>query len=142
MSLARIPLARIVVVFAFGFCLFSFGRGLSNWIGRYPQPSVQITPPEVDLGVVPVGQAVERVFLIRNVGELRLLITDVRSTCQCTVADLPSRAVTPGTAVQLHVTFKATSAGEKSQRVKIQTNDPSNPVQMIKIQARAVAPAQ
>lgn len=96
---------RIVCVLAGGFFLFAVSRGLSLLVDRSPRPQFQVTPAEGDLGTVSVGQAVERTFLIRNAGTARLLITDVKSTCQCTVADLPSRAIAPGGLAELKVTF-------------------------------------
>jgi hypothetical protein len=96
---------RIVCVLAGGFFLFAVSRCVALLTDRTPHPQLQVTPTEVDLGAVPVGQAVERTFLIRNAGTARLLITDVKSTCQCTVADLPSRAIAPGGLAELKVTF-------------------------------------
>jgi Protein of unknown function (DUF1573) len=133
---------HFILLLASSFLLFSLSRGLGRRLARSAQPELAIIPTQVDLGVVPVAQPFKRTFLLRNVGGARLLVTDVKSTCQCTVADLPTRAVEPGASVLLHVTFKASSAGRKSQSVKIQSNDLSEPNQVIKITANAVATSQ
>src|ERR1700722_18693378 len=105
---------QIILLLACGFLLFTVSRSIALFAEHTPQPQLEIMPTEVDLGAVRVGQAVERGFLIRNTGDARLLVTGVQSSCQCTVAELPTRAIAPGVSVQLHVTFKANSFGSKS----------------------------
>jgi hypothetical protein len=135
-------MARLVCLIASGFLLFALSRGLVLFLGHSPQPQFDVTPTQADLGVVAVGQAVDRTFLIRNSGEERLLITGVQSTCQCTVAELPTRAIAPGMSAQLRVTFKAKNAGAKSQSVLIDTNEPVAKQHVIRIIARATPATQ
>jgi hypothetical protein len=130
------------VFLAGGMLLFSLGRGVSVLATRSPQPRMQVVPAEMDFGRVSVGQAVSRSFLIKNNGNARLLVTDIRSTCECTVAELSSRAIMPGDSVHLQVVFKATSAGAKSETVLIQSNDPSASRRIIKVSAQAVVSTQ
>jgi hypothetical protein len=130
------------IVLAVGLCLFTFGRSLSHWTDHSPRPKVQITPDLVDLGKVPVGHSISRTFLLRNVGNAQLLVADVKSTCQCTVAELSTRIIDPSQTIELVVTFKATSPGPKKQEVMVQSNDWETPTHILKLNAEAISATQ
>jgi Protein of unknown function (DUF1573) len=132
-------IGKIAAIFATGVFLFSSGRAISYWMEGSDGPRLECTPLEVDLGDINVGVSAERTFVLRNTGNERLLITDVKSTCQCTVTDMPSRVVQPGQSEALNVTFKASSAGAKHQRVVVQTNASTTPALVLKVTANAIS---
>jgi len=130
-------IGKTAIILAIGFLLFSLGRAVSYRFDGSRGPRLECTPLEMDLGNVPIGVSVERIFVLRDTGDERLLITDVKSTCQCTVAELPSRVIEPGRSAELNVTFRATSGGLKHQRVVIQTNSPADPALVLRVTAMA-----
>lgn len=119
-----------------------FRTGVASFLGQVPGHHVEMTPLATDLGDVLVGQPVARTFSLRNMGRDRLLITNVKSTCRCTVAELPTRVLQTGGSVDLQVTFTAKSLGPQSQSVTVQTNDPNTPTRVLRLTARALPTTQ
>jgi hypothetical protein len=79
--------------------------------------------PIKDMGVVPKGDKVVHDFLIRNEGDAPLQITDVRSSCGCTVVDY-DKVIAPGQTGKVHAEVDTTTfAGPIAKSVTIFTND-------------------
>ena len=131
-------LSRFAIVF--GFLMLAIVVGKYS-IGLIPRGGacMAVTPSEFEIGTITVGQSSHRSCSIRNTGSARLLITDIKTTCQCTIADLPSREVLPGHTATLHITVNPRVAGPLSQRVVIQTNDQATPASVIMLTAHVVA---
>jgi|ERR1700728_1686606 hypothetical protein len=131
------PLRRLANILAAAVLLFALGRAYQIALVEKEGPRMMCIPDEANLGAVSVGIPVERKFVLRNFGTERLLLTEVKSTCQCTVASLGTRVIQPGATLTIIVTFKAKSAGPKAQDVILRTNDSVHPVSRIKITALA-----
>lgn len=131
-------MSRIALVFAISFLLLGLSRRL--WLGfaSLSEPHVSYNPPQIELGKVEVGQTVRSTFLLENAGRRRLLITNVRPSCQCAVAELTTRVVGPGQRIQVTVIFRPKSPGEKFQRILIETNDPEQPSSLMTVHALVV----
>jgi hypothetical protein len=133
-------LGRAAILIAGGFLIFVIGEGLGLRVRGIPvHPQADITPLEVDLGVVQVHQRIERSFVLRNVGNAKLLIKEVKTSCQCTIPRVPSLSLAPRTSESVGVVFTADSVGPKVQRVIFETNDPRTPIQVFTVRADAVA---
>jgi hypothetical protein len=132
-------LARLFMLIAIGFCLFAVGRGIAlRWV-RPAQPRLELLPPIVDLGVVSPGQLTKQTFLIHNIGNARLFVTGIKSSCSCAVAELSTRIIMPGEWVPLHVTFRAKGTGIIAQYVVVQTNNPAAPTESVRLSGRVVS---
>jgi hypothetical protein len=127
-------------VLAGGFLVFSMSRAVMLKIRSGPR--VDITPSQVDLGTVQVGQEVRQTLMLRKAGNARLLVTDVRPTCPCVRVELAERALMPGDTEQVIAVFKASSPGAKQQQVLVQTNDVQEPVVVLAFLANAISPSQ
>lgn len=94
-----------------------------------PQPDIQIDNPVYDAGFVEQQSYMRHVFVIKNVGEQPLIITE-KPSCNCTAAVLSGNTILPSEEAQLEVLY-ATKAnwGEKTISVKIHSNDPDEPIQ-------------
>jgi len=80
-----------------------------------------------DFGVVNKGQRVTHEFQIRNDGEAVLLITEVRPSCGCTVAEY-DKTVAPGATGKVKATVDTRNfKGGIAKSVRVFTNDPANP---------------
>jgi Protein of unknown function (DUF1573) len=114
-------------VFAISGVLFFWGRSWGSGTDDLP-PLARITPEQVDLGVIQLGKPVKRAFVLQNLGDKQLLVTDVRSTCKCTVPELLIRMLPPRTSAPLLVTFTGNFTGKVRPQVLVRTNDPQHPV--------------
>lgn len=92
-------------------------------------PAITFESKDLDMGKVVAGARVEKRYIFRNTGAVPLVITDVRSTCGCTVGkDWPKDPVPPGAQGHIDVTFDSegrTGVQNKTVTVVANTNPPS-----------------
>ncbi len=66
-------------------------------------------------------------FRVFNRGRENLVLSEVLTTCGCTVASISPKVVPPGQAAVVKVEGRPLGAGEKKVEVRIATNIPDNP---------------
>lgn len=91
-----------------------------------------------DFGLMPRGDVSQHTFVLRNEGNQDLVISQVRSSCACTVVDHP-QVIAPGDSGEVKVDLDTMILlGPSTKRVSLFTNDPENPrIDMtIKVDAR------
>src|SRR5690606_17855163 len=72
-------------------------------------PAITFDSTELDMGTIPEGMQVEKVFHFTNTGRTDLVLTDVRASCGCTVAkNWPRMPVAPGERGTIGVNFNST----------------------------------
>jgi hypothetical protein len=121
--------------------VFAAGRSVGpKLIGYRVGPILNVAPVsgDIQLGNVKVGEMVERHLTLFNKGDERLLISDVKSTCQCTVSELSARSLSPGAFTEMTIAFTAVTAGAKRQEVMLRTNDAHRPTVVLRISANAM----
>lgn len=69
--------------------------------------TIQWLDSTMDFGTIPEGQKVEVAFRFRNTGVSPLVITQVRPSCGCTIADQPKEPVAPGAEGHITATFNS-----------------------------------
>ncbi|HET6254893.1 MAG TPA: DUF1573 domain-containing protein [Puia sp.] len=69
--------------------------------------SIQWLDSTKDFGTIPEGRKVEVAFRFRNTGGTPLVITQVRPSCGCTIADQPLEPVAPGAEGHISATFNS-----------------------------------
>lgn len=68
---------------------------------------VRVDPPNIDLGdMMPETKKSGEVFIF-NLSDRPMNILDVKSTCNCTVPELPSRVIEPRAGIPLKATFES-----------------------------------
>jgi hypothetical protein len=70
-----------------------------------------------------------------NTGDQVLEVTRVQPTCGCTTTALKQKLFAPGEGSEIELTFKPKGSGKQTKLVKVYTNDATNPVQTISINA-------
>ncbi len=76
-----------------------------------------------DFGVIQDGTPVETVFSYTNTGETPLVITDIKSTCGCTVPrDWSREPLNPGESSQFTVKFNGKGVNQTSKTVTVKAN--------------------
>jgi hypothetical protein len=93
-----------------------------------------------DFGKLIQGEIVIYNFKFKNTGSADLLITDVISTCGCTVTEYPKEPIKPGQEKKLEVTFDSNNRrGFQSKMISVLTNaQPSTTI--LKIKAKVIEP--
>lgn len=95
----------------------------------------------IDVGEISQGTIVTRLFEFENSGGSPLLITDVRSTCGCTVSkDWPTQPIEPGGRGSIEVTFDSEGkSGMQDKPVSIVANT-SPETSVVRLKAMVLAP--
>ena len=91
-----------------------------------------------DFGKIPQGTPVTTVFEFTNVGQDPLIITDVRPTCGCTIADFTKTPVKAGEKGLIKITYNAAFAAPFTKTIVV-TSNASTPVKNLIIVGEVVA---
>ncbi|MBX3200533.1 MAG: DUF1573 domain-containing protein [Labilithrix sp.] len=103
-----------------------------------PLPNVKAFD-SLDLGSSDIGEPVTKQGEIKNTGELDAVLALKSSNPQFKVA--PSKAMKPKDKLDLDVTFTPASEGPQSAEITVTSNDPNEPVQIIKVSGVGTKPA-
>jgi len=69
---------------------------------------------EYDAGTVMKGEVIKAKFVVKNTGDSPLVISEVRPSCSCTVAEKPSEAVKPGASTTIVAKVETANVSSKS----------------------------
>jgi len=84
--------------------------------------------PAFDFGEVENDQKVVHNFTVKNAGDEPLEISEVKTTCGCTVAELEVKSLAPGQETTVGVTFNLKGKqGPQHKRITVLSNDPDQP---------------
>ena len=101
-------------------------------------PQLSIPSADHDFGEVYAQWDVTHVFAIQNTGDENLIISNLVTSCGCTVAELSSSVIPPGQRADLTVAFDANfheTNGPVTRLVWFGTNDPAHPWGEVRILA-------
>jgi len=99
------------------------------------QPHVETREVVHDFGTVPPGQTLAHDFVLRNGGSGDLVISQVHSSCGCTVASF-DRVIAAGSEGRIHTELDSTDLrGALAKHVEVYTNDPSTPILRLTLKA-------
>jgi hypothetical protein len=86
------------------------------------------------------GTPVVHEFGIKNIGTDTLYITDIETSCGCTVAMPDSKSIAPNNVTKLKVTFNTTGkVGINTKMITIHSNDSAAPNKVIQIEGKVLA---
>lgn len=89
---------------------------------------------EIDFGELDAGKAVELTFKFKNAGNETLIITNINSSCGCTVPRIEKKEYQPGETGIIPVKFNSRGLkGKIAKTVTIVTNDRENEYTTLKI---------
>lgn len=91
-----------------------------------------------DFGKIPQGKPVSYDFKFTNIGDQPLIISNVESTCGCTVPKYTNTPVKKGESGVITVTFNAAVASTFSKAVTIKSNA-KTPVKVLYIKGEVVS---
>ncbi|WP_111309156.1 DUF1573 domain-containing protein [Confluentibacter sediminis] len=86
-------------------------------------PILQFEEKEHDFGEIPSGVPVETVFKYKNVGDAPLVITDIKSSCGCTVPqDWSREPLAKGESGQFTVKFNGSGTNKITKTITVIAN--------------------
>ena len=98
-------------------------------------PAIQFNETEHDFGTIPNGIPVKTVFKYKNVGSSPLVVSDVKSTCGCTVPTDYTREVMPGQEGQFTVEFNGKGNGNQITKTITMTTNTEKGSETVSIKA-------
>lgn len=86
----------------------------------------------VDYGTIDKGSDGVRVFEFTNTGDAPLVITDVKSSCGCTIPKKPEGPIAPGASSTIEVKYDTNRVGPIRRTITV-TSNASEPIIGLKI---------
>lgn len=83
---------------------------------------IQLDTESIDYQTVAYGSNGERTFNVSNSGDKPLIITNVQTSCGCTVAEYPKKAILPGDTVPITVAYDTKREGVFRKSIQIFSN--------------------
>lgn len=91
-------------------------------------PIIMSPDPVFEFGERDSEEKVTHEFVVKNAGDESLQITDVKTTCGCTVAKPEVNTLAPGEETKVTVTFNTKGKqGVQNKKITVLTNDPATP---------------
>lgn len=87
-----------------------------------PKAVIEWEQMSYDFGEVPINEPIQVNFSFSNPGMIPLIISDVKTSCGCTVANYPKQPINSGTSGSISVTFDAKSPGHFSKTITVYSN--------------------
>jgi hypothetical protein len=84
--------------------------------------------PVFNAGKVALGEVIKAKFKVENTGDYALVLSDVKGSCSCTVADWTKDPIAPGERgiVEAQVNTESFSPGKISRSIRILSNTEPN----------------
>lgn len=102
------------------------------------KPEFKFNEEKHDFGKIPQGTPVTTIFEFTNTGVEPLILTDVRPTCGCTIADYTKTPVKSGEKGIIKITYNAAVASSFNKPI-IVTSNAKTPTKYLSIVGEVVA---
>jgi len=102
------------------------------------QAKISFKAETVDYGQIAKGSDGVRVFEFTNTGDSELVVSDVKSSCGCTVPKKPDGPVAPGESSTIEVKYDTNRVGPIRKTVTVYSNA-DEPIKALKIKGEVLA---
>ncbi len=99
------------------------------------QAKITFKTDVIDYGEIEKGSDGVRVFEFTNTGDTPLIISDVKSSCGCTVPKKPDGAIGPGETSEIQVKYDTNRLGPIRKTITVYSNA-SEPIYTLKIKGK------
>ena len=101
------------------------------------QAKISFKNETVDYGKIVKGSDGVRVFEFTNTGDAELVITNVKSSCGCTVPKKPEQPIAPGASGSIEVKYDTNRVGPIRKTVTVYSNA-DEPIKALKIKGEVL----
>jgi hypothetical protein len=110
-------------------------------LGVYAQETAKIEfkSETIDYGEIERGSDGVRVFEFTNTGDAPLVISNVRSSCGCTIPKKPEEPIMPGKTGQIEVKYDTNRVGPIRKAITV-TSNADTPTKVLKIKGNVKNP--
>ena len=101
-------------------------------------PQITFEEDNYDFGDITQGEKIDHVFNFKNTGNKPLVISNVLTTCGCTVPSWSKKPIPPGKSSEIKVIFNSTGKMGKQNKVITLFSNSVNQKDRITIQANVI----
>ena len=101
------------------------------------QAKIEFKSDTIDYGEIAKGSDGVRVFEFTNTGSEPLIISDVKSSCGCTVPEKPKDPIMPGETGKIEVKYDTNRVGPIRKTVTVYSNA-TEPIKALKIKGEVL----
>lgn len=102
------------------------------------QAKISFKSETVNYGEIAKGSDGVRVFEFTNTGDAPLIVSDVKSSCGCTVPKKPDGPIAPGASSTIEVKYDTNRVGPIRKTVTVYSNA-DEPIKALKIKGEVLA---
>ena len=102
---------------------------------------IRFNGQEYDFGTIPLKEEVRYGFEFSNPGKTPLVISNVKTSCGCTIPEWPRKPVKPGAKGEIKVAYDAASPGVFHKTITVYFNGKGSPV-LLSIKGQVGLPEQ
>ncbi|NDC38857.1 MAG: DUF1573 domain-containing protein [Proteobacteria bacterium] len=108
--------------------VYPFGAGLVPVVADAGRPRIVVESAAHDWGSVTQGTKVTHDFVVKNTGDIELVLQRIVPSCGCTATSASSDRIPAGGQAAIHVEVDTAGfSGAKERMVRLFTNDPDEP---------------
>ncbi len=107
------------------------------------EPKIEFEKTEHDYGTIEQNGNGTTEFVFKNTGDAPLILSNVRSSCGCTVPKWPKDPIAPGESASINVKYDTRRTGSFSKTITVYSNAGTSPILLrIKGTVKSAAAAQ
>lgn len=125
---------KFITILFLGF----FGLALS---AQEKTAKIEFKTLEIDYGTIEKGADGVRTFEFTNTGDAPLIISNVKSSCGCTVPEWPKTAIMPGDNGQIKVKYDTNRVNPIRKTITV-TSNAETPTIALKIKGEVIDPSK
>ncbi len=126
---------KIITVVVLGFLTFTM-NAQEKQVTEKPKdpnaPAFEFVSEVIDYGKIALNADGLRTFKFKNVGKSPLVISDIKSSCGCTVPKKPAGPIMPGDTGEIEVKYATNRPGGFSKSITVSSNA-DEPVKTLQI---------
>lgn len=122
----KIILALFVSLFAF------------SVYAQEKKAKIEFKTKTIDYGEIKKGSDGTRVFEFTNTGDAPLIISDVSSSCGCTIVERPTEPILPGKSEKIEVKYATNRVGIIRKTITVTSNAAETPTVALKIKGNVL----
>lgn len=107
-------------------------------VSAQEKAEIQFKEETIDYGKIRRGSDGVRVFEFTNTGDAPLVITNVRSSCGCTIPKKPEEPILPGQTGQIEVKYDTNRAAGPFRKAITVSSNANSPTKILKIKGELI----